>query len=93
MTSGVWTCFPARRYGFDDLLEDTVKELADLAPVITGSLLTIFLGGVLGFLFQNRSWDHRHKIQREEQERERAVGVFDEVSRLMDKRLYRLKLV
>jgi hypothetical protein len=70
-----------------------MKELADLAPVITGSLLTIVLGGVLGFLFQNRSWDHQHKIQRAEQERERAVGVFDEVSRLMDKRLYRLKLV
>jgi hypothetical protein len=70
-----------------------MKELAELAPVITGSLLTIVLGGLLGFLFQNRSWDHQHKIQRAEQERERAVGVFDEVSRLMDKRLYRLKLV
>jgi hypothetical protein len=70
-----------------------MKELANLAPVITASLLTIVLGGLLGFLFQNRSWDHQHKIQLAEQERERAVEIFDEVSKLMDKRLYRLKLV
>lgn len=77
---------------------------ASLLPVITGFLLTTVLGGALGFFFQNRSWEHQHKIQQAEQERqhrgqlaeqarEQALRVFDEVSRLMDKRLYRLRLV
>jgi hypothetical protein len=81
-----------------------VTDAASLLPVITGFFLTTVLGGALGFFFQNRSWEHQHKIQQAEQERqnrgqlaeqarEQALRVFDEVSRLMDKRLYRLRLV
>jgi hypothetical protein len=81
-----------------------MKELADLAPVILGFLLTTVLGGLLGFYFQNRTWDHQNEVQQVNQERlqtiqlaeekrERALQAFDEVSRLLDKRLYRLKLV
>jgi hypothetical protein len=81
-----------------------MKELANLAPVILGFLLTTVLGGLLGLYFQNRTWDHQNKIQQADQERlrkmqlaeekrERALQVFDEVSRLLDKRLYRLMLV
>ena len=81
-----------------------MTDLASLLPVITGFFLTTVLGGALGFFFQNRSWEHQHKIQQAEQERqhqlqlaeqarEQALRVFDEVSRLMDKRLYRLRLV
>jgi hypothetical protein len=81
-----------------------MKELANLAPVITGFVLTTVLGGLLGFLFRNRTWDHQHEVQQAEQDRlrnkqlaeekrERALQIFDETSRLMDKRLYRLRLV
>lgn len=81
-----------------------MTDAASLLPVITGFFLTTVLGGALGFFFQNRSWEHQHKIQQAEQERqhqgqlaeqarEQALRVFDEVSRLMDKRLYRLRLV
>jgi hypothetical protein len=81
-----------------------MKELLSLLPVVVGFLLTTVLGGLLGFVFQNRSWEHQHRIQQAEQERhyrsqlaeerrERALQVFDELSRLMDKRLYRLRLV
>ena len=81
-----------------------MTSLASLVPVITGFFLTTVLGGTLGFFFQNRSWEHQHKIQQAEQERqhqlqlaeearEQALQVFDEISRLMDKRLYRLRLV
>jgi hypothetical protein len=59
---------------------------------------------LLGFFFQNRTWDHQHEVQQAEQDRlrnkqlaeekrERALQIFDEISRLMDKRLYRLRLV
>jgi Rad3-related DNA helicase len=82
----------------------TMKELANLAPIIIGFLLTTVLGGLLGSFFQNRTWDHQNKIQQAEQERlhetqlaeekrEKALQIFDEISRLMDKRLYRLRLV
>jgi hypothetical protein len=81
-----------------------MKELANLAPIIIGFLLTTVLGGLLGSFFQNRTWDHQNKIQQAEQERlretqlaeekrDKALQIFDEISRLMDKRLYRLRLV
>ena len=67
-------------------------------------ILTAFLAALLAYFFQNRSWNHQHQVQAAEQqyqlraqlmeqERERAVLIFDEVSRLMDKRLYRLRLL
>jgi len=81
-----------------------VTNLASLLPVVTGFFLTTVLGGALGFFFQSRSWEHQHQVQQAEQERqhqlqlaeqarEQALQVFDEISRLMDKRLYRLRLV
>jgi hypothetical protein len=67
-----------------------VKELI---PVVAGFLLTTVLGGLLGFLFQRRAWAHQHRAQTQDRERERAVLVFEEISRLLDKRLYRLRLL
>lgn len=75
-----------------------------LVPVVAGFFLTTIIGGLLGFLLQNRSWENQHKVLANEQERQRtlqiaeqerkeAVQIFDEISRLMDKRLYRLRLV
>src|SRR5215212_4813756 len=64
-----------------------------LIPLIAGFLLTTVLGGGLGFFFQRRTWEHQHGVVLEEQERDRAVRVFEEVSRLLDKRLYRMRLV
>lgn len=57
-----------------------------------GFLLTTAVGGLLGTFFQRRTWDHQHRVTFEEQERERAVKVFEEISRLLDKRLYRMRL-
>ena len=79
-----------------------MNALGTLLPIAVGFLLTTVLGGLLGFFFQNRSWEHQHKIQQADEERHRAMRVaeenraralqvFDEVSRLMDKRLYRLR--
>ncbi|MEV0821935.1 peptidoglycan-binding domain-containing protein [Nonomuraea rubra] len=58
-----------------------------------GFVLTTVLGGALGYLFQRRAWAHQHKTQQREREREQASRVFEEISSLLDKRLYRMRLV
>lgn len=77
--------------------------ISEWVPAIT-VILTTVLAALLAYVFQNRSWDHQHQVNTEEkqfesrrqlvaQEQERAVLIFDEISRLMDKRLYRLRLI
>jgi len=65
--------------------------LRDLAPILLGFLLTTVLGGFLGVYLQQRSWAHRFKVERATEERDRAVQVFEEISRLLDRRLYRMR--
>jgi hypothetical protein len=63
----------------------------DLVPLVVGFLLTSVLGGLLGYLFQQRAWSHQHQLQQRDQERQQAVRTFEEVSRLLDRRLYRMR--
>ena len=63
----------------------------DLLPLVVGFLLTSVLGGLLGYLFQSRAWKNQHKVQQREQDRQQALRTFEEVSRLLDKRLYRMR--
>jgi hypothetical protein len=57
--------------------------------LILGFVLTTVVGGVLGYYYQRRTWD----ANRRESERTAAGSVFDEISRAMDERLYRMRLV
>jgi len=57
--------------------------------LVTGFVLTTVVGGALGYYFQRRTWD----ANRRESERSAAAGVFDDISRGMDERLYRMRLV
>jgi peptidoglycan hydrolase-like protein with peptidoglycan-binding domain len=63
----------------------------DLLPLVVGFLLTSVLGGLLGYLFQRRTWEHQHDMQQRDQERQQALKTFEEVSRLLDRRLYRMR--
>jgi hypothetical protein len=65
--------------------------VTDLLPLVVGFLLTSVLGGLLGYLFQRRSWAHQHEVQQRDQERQQALRTFEEVSRLLDRRLYRMR--
>jgi hypothetical protein len=62
-----------------------------LLTVILGFLLTTVIGGYLGYLLQQRSWSHQHRVQAAADRREKATLLFDELSRLLDKRLYRMR--
>jgi peptidoglycan hydrolase-like protein with peptidoglycan-binding domain len=57
--------------------------------LLVGFVLTTVIGGALGYYFQRRTWD----ANRRESERTEAANVFDDVSRAMDERLYRMRLV
>jgi hypothetical protein len=65
--------------------------MKQLTPLLVGFLLTTVVGGLLGYFFQLRSWRHQYEVQFRAQERERANRAFEEISRLLDKRLYRLR--
>ncbi len=68
-----------------------MPELSQLLLLVVGFVLTTVLGGTFAYALQSRSWRHQHDVQVREQERERAVQAFDEISRLLDRRLYRLR--
>ncbi len=61
-----------------------------LVPLVIGFLLTTVLGGALGWYFQRQAWSHQFRVQSAAHDRERALAVFEEISRLLDKRLYRM---
>lgn len=61
-----------------------------LVVTVLGFLLTTVLGGSLGAFLQRRFWLHQWKVQRLNKIHEEARAVFEEVSRILDKRLFRL---
>jgi hypothetical protein len=63
----------------------------ELVLLVVGFALTTVAGGVLGYLLQNRSWSRQHEITLAQAEREAALRVFEELSTLMDRRLYRMR--
>lgn len=68
---------------------DPLTEKLVLAGVTF--VLTSILGGALTALFQFSSWKRQQLLTREAELRKTRETIFSEVSRLMDRRLYRLK--
>jgi hypothetical protein len=62
---------------------------SDLIKLGAGFVLTTVCGGILGWLLQWMSWAHQNRVRLREVEYNEAAKLFDEVSRLMDKRFYR----
>jgi hypothetical protein len=60
--------------------------------LLVGFVLTTVFGGLLGYLFQNRTWDHQNHVTEAAAHRDAAFAVFEELSTLMDKRLYRMRV-
>jgi murein L,D-transpeptidase YcbB/YkuD len=60
--------------------------------LITFALTTVG-GGGLTYAFQRSAWRHQYRVQREDARREQAMRTFEEVSRLLDQRLYRMRQV
>jgi murein L,D-transpeptidase YcbB/YkuD len=64
-----------------------------LVLLLTGFVLTTVLGGGLTYVFQQSSWRHQYRVQREDLRRDQAMRTFEEVSKLLDQRLYRMRQV
>lgn len=64
-----------------------------ISLLVIGFALTTVLGGALGYFFQNRAWRHQHNVELREERRRRALGVFEELSTLLDRRIYRMRQV
>ncbi len=63
----------------------------DVVLLLLGFLLTSVIGGFLSFWYQARAWEREDSAKRHQEQLTRASAVYEEVSRLMDKRLFRLR--
>jgi hypothetical protein len=61
--------------------------------LLLGFFLTSVVGGALGYYFQNRTWNHQFFVNRGVAEWDAATRLFQEVSQLCDRRLYRMRRV
>ena len=62
-----------------------------LLLLVAGFVLTSVLGGLLGYLLQSRAWTYQRQVQRRDERRQQALKTFEEVSVLLDRRLYRMR--
>jgi putative peptidoglycan binding protein len=86
----------ARQYGLQGRKRESTDadDCGDERPLMTNQVVLLFVlttvvGGALGYYFQRRTWD----ANRRESERTAAAHVFDDISRAMDERLYRMRLL
>jgi hypothetical protein len=63
----------------------------DITLLLLGFLLTTVVGGILGYFFQTRAWKHQNDAHLFETERQAATAVLEDLSMIMDKRLYRMR--
>jgi hypothetical protein len=63
----------------------------EIIPLFVGFLLTTVLGGFLGTWLQQRNWKHQYDAKLREDELRRADDVCHQVSKLLDRRLYRMR--
>lgn len=64
-----------------------------LVLLVVGFVLTSVVGGALTWHFQQRAWRHQYEVERRDQRHQLALKTFEELSALLDQRLYRMRLV
>jgi len=63
----------------------------EVVLLVLGFVFTTLVGGFLTYWYQERAWQRDDQSRRKQQELSRGSAVFDDVSKLLDKRLYRLR--
>jgi hypothetical protein len=62
-----------------------------LLLLVVGFALTTVVGGVLGYGLQRRAWGKQEEARLAEREVEAARAFYEELSRLLDRRIYRMR--
>lgn len=65
--------------------------MTDVIAIALGFVLTTVVGGWWAARLQERSWDRQNERRLDEDEQQRAAAACEEISRLLDKRLYRMQ--
>jgi hypothetical protein len=65
--------------------------MTEVATIAVGFILTTVAGGWWASRLQQRSWDRQFEVRLQEDELRRAAEVYDDLARLLDKRLYRMR--
>jgi len=65
----------------------------DILKLAMGFFLTTIVGGYLSHSWQTRAAEIQRDAEQKKYEIQTATGVFEQISRLMDKRLYRMRQV
>jgi type II secretory pathway pseudopilin PulG len=63
----------------------------NLVVLLAGFVLTSIAGGFLGYRFQQRAWQEQERVRLLQSEREAARTFFEELSRVFDRRLHRMR--
>ena len=70
---------------------DVLTGVSDLLLLLAGFVLTTVAGGLLGYWLQNRTWKHQERSRIRQAELEAARDFYEELSRLLDRRLHRMR--
>jgi hypothetical protein len=65
----------------------------EVTMLLLGFLLTTLVGGILTYYYQTLAWNRDDQARRKSDELARASVLFEDLSRMLDKRLYRLRNV
>lgn len=73
---------------------DISPELGDdLLKLLAAFFLTSVFGAAVGSYFQNRTWRHQQEVMQRENERKDAIQIFNDITSLLDRRLYRYRQI
>jgi hypothetical protein len=62
-----------------------------LLLLLVGFVLTTVAGGFLGYWLQSRAWRRQEYARLSQSEREAAKAFFEDLSRVFDRRLHRMR--
>lgn len=69
------------------------KRIFIYSRTILTSIIIGAMGSVIGVYLQDRSWEKQYKLSLIESDRKMAEEIFSEISRLMDSRIYKTRLL
>ena len=75
------------------LTKPQTSHLWDIAKLFVAFLLTSVFGAALTSWFQNRNWQHQRKVQHAERYDDKATLVFEDISSILDQRLFRYRQI